>query len=186
MLTSDASGAWGCGAWWETRWFQLQWLGLGESASYGITAKVLLPIVVVVASWGKAWQGKAVLARCDNMAVVAIVNSGSSREAEAMHLRRCLAFLEAKRAIQLWAEHVRGVDNEVADSLSRNRLDQVFHRWSRGRRQWTRRCCRWLSGKDRQAGIRTGSGCGKALREGNSTDNGAHVWGSEVEILPVL
>ena len=37
-----------------------------------------------------------------------------------MHLRRCL---EAKWAIQLWAEHV---DNEVADSLSRNRLDQVF------------------------------------------------------------
>ena len=124
--TSDASGAWGCGAWWETRWFQLQWLGLGESASYGITAKELLPIVVAVASWGKAWQGKAVLARCDNMAVVAIVNSGSSREAEAMHLRRCLAFLEAKWAIQLWAEHGRGVDNEVADSLSRNRLDQVF------------------------------------------------------------
>ena len=87
VLTSDASGSWGCGAWWETRWFQLQWLGLGESASYGITAKELLPIVVAVASWGKAWQGKAVLARCDNMAVVAIVNSGSSREAEAMHLR---------------------------------------------------------------------------------------------------
>ena len=68
----------------------------------------------------------AVVAHCNNMAVVAIVNSGSSREAEAMHLRRCLAFLEAKWAIQLWAEHVWGVDNEVADSLSRNRLDQVF------------------------------------------------------------
>ncbi len=126
VLTSDASGCWGCGAWWETRWFQLQWQGLGESATYGITAKELLPIVVAVAVWGKAWQGKAVVARCDNMAVVAIVNTGSSREAEAMHLRRCLAFLEAKWAIQLWAEHVKGVDNEVADALSRNRRDLVF------------------------------------------------------------
>ena len=126
VLTSDASGGWGCGAWWGNRWFQLQWLGLGESASYGITAKELLPIVVAVASWGKAWQGKAVLARCDNMAVVAIVNNGSSKEAEAMHLRRCLSFLEAKWAIHLWAEHVRGVDNEVADLLSRNRLDHAF------------------------------------------------------------
>ncbi len=98
----------------------------GESATYGITAKELLPIVVAVAVWGKAWQGKAMVVRCDNMAVVAIVNSGSSREAEAMHLRRCLAFLEAKWAIQLWAEHVKGVDNEVADALSRNRRDLVF------------------------------------------------------------
>ena len=126
VLTSDASGGWECGAWWENRWFQLQWLGLGESASYGITAKELLPIVVAVASWGKAWQGKAVLARCDNMAVVAIVNNGSSKEAEAMHLRRCLSFLEAKWAIHLWAEHVRGVDNEVADLLSIHRLDHAF------------------------------------------------------------
>ena len=118
------------------------------------------------------------------MAVVAIVNLESSREVEAMHLRRCLAFLEAKWAIQLWAEHVRGVDNEVADSLSRNRLDQVFC-WC-PQRQWTRRCCRWWSGKDRQAGIRTGSGYGEALPEGNSTGNGAHVWGSEAEILAVL
>ncbi len=29
---------------------------------------------------------------------------------EAMHLRRCLAFLEAKWGIQLWAEHVKGED----------------------------------------------------------------------------
>ena len=29
---------------------------VAESASYGITAKELLSIVVVVASWGKAWQ----------------------------------------------------------------------------------------------------------------------------------
>lgn len=24
MLTSDASGAWGCGAWFDTHWFQLE------------------------------------------------------------------------------------------------------------------------------------------------------------------
>ena len=60
VLTSDASGSWGCGAWWESRWFQLQWQGLGETANYGITAKELLPIVVAVACWGKEWQGKAV------------------------------------------------------------------------------------------------------------------------------
>ncbi len=125
VLTSDASGSWGCGAWWESRWFQLQWQGLGESSKYGITAKELLPIVVAVACWGGQWQEKSVVACCDNMAVVTIVNSGSSKEPEAIHLRRCLAFLEAKCGIQLWAEHIEGVDNQVADAISRNRVDQV-------------------------------------------------------------
>ncbi len=125
VLTSDASGSWGCGAWWEARWFQLQWQGLGESMEYGITAKELLPIVVAVACWGSQWQEKSVVARCDNMAVVAIVNSGSSKEPEAMHLRRCLAFLEAKWGIHLWAEHIKGEDNQVADAISRNRVDKM-------------------------------------------------------------
>ncbi len=61
------------------------------------------------------------------MAIVAILNLGSSREAEAMHLRRCLAFLEANWGIQLREEHVRGVDNEVEDAMSRNRIDTVVH-----------------------------------------------------------
>ena len=86
VLTSDASGSWGCGVYWETRWFQLQWQGLGESANYGITVKELLPIVTAVAIWGRAWQGKTVVARCDNMAVVAIVNSGRSKMDKTLYL----------------------------------------------------------------------------------------------------
>ena len=74
VVTTDVSGAWGCGAWWESQWLQLRWDGLGETARYGVTAKEMLPIVVDMAVWGKAWQGQSVLARCDNMAVVAIEN----------------------------------------------------------------------------------------------------------------
>ncbi len=35
--------------------------------------------------------------------------------------------MEAKWGIQLKAEHVRGVDNEVEDAMSRNRIDTVVH-----------------------------------------------------------
>ncbi len=41
---------------------------------------------------------------------------------QAMHLRRCLAFMEATGEFVLLAEHVRGVDNVAADELSRGRL----------------------------------------------------------------
>ena len=66
VLTSDASGSWGCRAWCGSHWFQVEWKGLGTTADYGITAKELLPIVVAAAVWGREWQGTTILARCDN------------------------------------------------------------------------------------------------------------------------
>ncbi len=61
-----------------------------------ITSKEFIPIVLAVAIWGHQWTGKIVLAVCDNEAVVSIVNSGTSKDKEAMHLHRCLAFTTAK------------------------------------------------------------------------------------------
>ena len=51
----------------------------------------------------KAWQGKTVMITWQ----WSIINSVCSKDAEAMHLRRCLAILEAKWAIKVWAEHVK-------------------------------------------------------------------------------
>ena len=51
VMTSDASGRWGCGAF---LWFQVKW---PESMpQHHITVKELIPIVLAVASWGHAWQ----------------------------------------------------------------------------------------------------------------------------------
>ena len=125
-MASDASGSWGCGAFCGSDWFQLSWQGLGHAQQYDITAKELVPVVVAAAVWGQDWQGQTVKAWCDNSAVVAIVMSGSSRNQEAMHLWRCLAFLEAKWQFHLSCDHIRGRDNTAADALSRNRLS-LFH-----------------------------------------------------------
>ena len=66
-------------------------------------AKELLPIVVAAAVWGPEWAGKTVRARCDNQSVVAVIISGTCREAEAMHPRRCLTFsrCQSKACIHL-------------------------------------------------------------------------------------
>ncbi len=77
---------------------------------------------MAAALWGRRWAGKTVRAQCDNAAVVAIVNPGSSREPEAMHLLRCLAFLEAKFSFYMFATHIRG----LTDALSRNKIT-LFH-----------------------------------------------------------
>ena len=119
-VTSDASGSWGCGAWWGTKWFQLQWDKL--SSSLQIAVKELIPIVIAAAIWGQYWQGCSVVSYCDNMAVVAVLNSRYSRERTLMQLLRYLFFIEAYCQFQLSAVHLPGELNTCADDLSRDRL----------------------------------------------------------------
>ena len=121
-VVSDASGHWGCGAVCGREWFQLSWEQCERARQWSIMPKELLPIVVGAVVWRSRWSGKAVRVRCDNMTVVATLKSGSCKEPTAMHLRQCLAFVEAREQITLRAEHIKGVDNTVTDALSRNSL----------------------------------------------------------------
>ena len=118
ILTSDASGSWGCGAYCNGQWLQYQWSHL--TIDYDITAKELLPIVFATAIWGRDWENKSILCRCDNEAVVHIINTGTSRDPVAMGLMRCLYFIAAKFNLLLSAVHIAGVANGLADALSRN------------------------------------------------------------------
>ena len=106
VLTSDASGRWGCGAFWNTLWFQFEW---SEAlSSLHITNKELIPIALAAATWGAQWQNMSVLCRCDNAAVVHIINSGTSSDSYAMALIRCLHFITARFNIALSAVHLPG------------------------------------------------------------------------------
>lgn len=90
---------------------------------WNIMPKELLLIVIVAVVWGKHWCGLTVKACCDNMAVVVTIRSGSCKERHAMHLMRCLAFMEATVPFSMVAEHIRGEDNVVVDALSRDNIE---------------------------------------------------------------
>ena len=87
-----------------------------------ITVKELIAMIMAIAIWGKAWRGRTVRCVCVNAAVVAIVNSGKSRNDLVMHLMRCLFFFLTQFDI---------LDNTAADALSRDNLplflQQVNH-----------------------------------------------------------
>ena len=118
VLTSDASGGWGCEAYTLDReWFQLQWRE--SRASVHITVKELTPIVIACAVWGPRWRGKSVRCQCDNAAVVAIVRSGTSKHPLVMHMIRCLFFFVAYYQLFLDAVHLPG---RYADALSLDNL----------------------------------------------------------------
>ena len=54
VLTSDASGRWGCGAFWNTFWFQFEWSEALRSLH--ITNKELIPIALAAATCRAQWQ----------------------------------------------------------------------------------------------------------------------------------
>ena len=120
ILTSDASGSWGCGAFSDAGWFQQCWSS--NTCEYHITAKELIPIVIAMAVWGCSWTNKSILCRCDNEAVVSILNTGTSKDPTVMGLMRCLHFIAAKFNLLISAVHLAGKANSLADALSRNNL----------------------------------------------------------------
>ena len=62
------------------------------------------------------------LIHCDNEAAVAVINSGSSRDAHIMHLLRSLFFVKALFGISLRAVHIKGSLN----AISRGNLSPLF------------------------------------------------------------
>ena len=115
---TDASGTWGCGAYYHPHWLKIHW---PESwRDYPITIKELLPIILAVAIWGQQWSGKHIRCRCDNMAVVNILYSRTSKDSAIMHRVRFLHFFLAHFDIKLIASHIAGKSNDLADALSRN------------------------------------------------------------------
>ena len=124
VFSSDASGSWGWGAAWNERWIQLEWDGSWDQQC--IVAKELLPIALACAIWGEWWQHRQVLVRCDNMAVVNIMASQTSKDTIMMHLLRCMHFFCALHDITIRAEHIPGRNNSVADAISCNNLQVLF------------------------------------------------------------
>ena len=77
IVTSDASGSWGCGAWFENFWFSIKW-----EQNYGtlhITVKEMVPIIISAITWGHNWKGGQIVAHCDNIAVVTAINNRSCK-----------------------------------------------------------------------------------------------------------
>lgn len=53
-----------------------------------IVTKEVLPILLAVAMWGLFWLGNRVLVHCDNMAVMNIMSSNTSKDKTIIHLLR--------------------------------------------------------------------------------------------------
>ena len=124
QLYTDASASLGYGAYYRGHWFYGTWST--TTAAHSIAWKELYPIILAASTWGRGWRGQRILFHCDNQSVGDIWSKGSSGHADIMSLVRVLYFIAATLEFHVSIQHVPGVDNTLADALSRLQVDR-FH-----------------------------------------------------------
>ncbi|XP_021365299.1 uncharacterized protein LOC110458068 [Mizuhopecten yessoensis] len=131
-LYTDASSTIGFGAYYNGYWFAVAWLDFLLKEIRAVSEKAvsmafmkLYPIVAAAVLWGESWQTKKILFHCDNIANVNIVNKGRSKSLHIMKLMRNLTWFAANNNFSFHAKHVPGVENNIADSLSRLQIQRL-------------------------------------------------------------
>ena len=79
-------------------------------------------IVTAVVLWGNRWTNTNICFLTDNEALVSVINKQSTREKHAMTLIQNLVLNCLKYNIYFTAKHVPGLENKLADKLSRLQL----------------------------------------------------------------
>ena len=115
-LWTDASGQ-GFGIAFDREWSYGTWCPDEELQS--IERKDLSPIVLALAMWGSHLSGQRLRVRCDNKTVCAVWKSGTTKAKPLMGLLRVGLLIAAWYNVVVSLVPISGVDNSVADSLSR-------------------------------------------------------------------
>jgi hypothetical protein len=111
-----------CGtAWFHGRWSPAEELAARDDSMGrdSMPWKELFAIVAAASTWGASWQRRKIIFITDCMPVVHALAKGASRTRRIMQLIRALHFYAARFHFVYRAEHIAGVDNAIADELSR-------------------------------------------------------------------
>ena len=127
ILESDATLG-GCGGWFPERkeYFHTIFPPFILNMLLNINQLELLTVVVCLKLWSSFFKGKKILIRCDNQASVSVLNSGATRDSFMQKCLREILFIAAKNEFEIRAVHFAGLENRVADALSRWHLDDSF------------------------------------------------------------
>jgi len=123
-LFTDSSGSLGFAAIFGTHFCYGRWPH--QWSEINITDKELFPIVLAVEIWGHMMANRCIIFHCDNSAVVHIINKQSAKSQFTMVLVRRLVISCMTHNILCHAEHVPGVNNTLADALSRLQMDRFY------------------------------------------------------------
>lgn len=95
------------------------WCNVFIEGDLNINVLELVPILVAARWYGPSWTNFHIVCFSDNTQVVSALNKGVSSNPISMMILRELFWLSVKYNFYLTARHVMGVDNVIADLLSR-------------------------------------------------------------------
>ena len=124
MLFSDASDL-GFGAFYGNEWIQGDWSAWKRKIP--INYRELFAIFAAAETWGQDWRGKRIIFVTDNEPITEIWDKGSTPSPDIMSLVRPLFLAAAKGGYSVSFKHIAGVDNPIADALSRFQNDVFRH-----------------------------------------------------------
>ncbi len=124
VLETDACLS-GCGAvnYMDRSYFHLEFPAEIQQKNYSINVLELLCVVVALRVWGAGFAGFRIKLGCDNTSSVAALNEARIHNVQMQSYMREIAFLAAQYDFDLWAVHIPGVNNRLADELSRAHLN---------------------------------------------------------------
>ena len=99
-------------------------MATGSMERKDIQWKELLVIAMAAVTRGHCWAGKRIMFHGDNQAVCDIWRKGSSGNRDLMDLVRSLYHIAVSYNSNIIVVHIPGVDNSIADSLSRLQMER--------------------------------------------------------------
>ena len=125
-LFTDASNI-AIGAYFQGEWFIERFEGENSYvATMSINWRELYALVKAAATWASKLANKNVLFYCDNISVVYILQSGTSKVPAKMDLVRSLFFVCANNNIVCSATYINTLENSIADALSRENMEAFW------------------------------------------------------------
>ena len=123
QLYTDASTTIGFGGVFVNRWFHGTWSDRCRGINIAILE--LYPICLALHMWADLLSNKCITIHSDNMSVVYIINSFTSKEQTLMLLLRNIALISMRYNILIRAKHIPGVKNTISDLLSRDQVHRA-------------------------------------------------------------
>ena len=94
-----------------------------------ITQLEMLNILVALRIFKQFWHGQKILVKCDNMAVVQVLQTGKVKDPFLGTCARSIWMEAAQADIDIVYSHIQGRKNVIADLLSRWKNSQVQHQF---------------------------------------------------------
>ncbi|MES9880278.1 MAG: reverse transcriptase domain-containing protein [Sedimenticola sp.] len=122
VLATDATLS-GCGAVFGNLFFHAAFPKFILDENFSINALEMLSIVIALKMWGKEITGQRIVILCDNQSSCNVINRGFTRVEILQSCLREISFLAARFEFEVRARHISGIDNRLADHLSRWNTD---------------------------------------------------------------